>query len=157
MDSTAAAGVSRIRTYLTSTLEKMGIEAEVEERSLPDFSVPYFNIMTVDARILIGARARNLAALEYLVRRLVERGEPEAGRGFFLDVNGYRVRSLEELKVEAKAVARKVRLYRTELTMKPMTPFERRIIHIALAEYPDITTQSIGEDPSRRVVVKPYP
>ncbi|MEK9148295.1 MAG: R3H domain-containing nucleic acid-binding protein, partial [Patescibacteria group bacterium] len=64
---------------------------------------------------------------------------------------------IEALKAEAKNMAKKVRLYRTELVLKPMPAFERRIIHMALAEYPDITTESIGEGYSRRVVIKPYP
>lgn len=135
----------------------MGIRAEVEERTLPDLSLPYVNIITDEARLLIGTRAQNLLALEYLLKRLAEKDEPpEAGR-FFLDVNGYRLHHIESLKADAKNMAKKVRLYRTQLVLKPMSSFERRIIHIALAEYPDITTESIGEDPSRRVVIKPYP
>lgn len=157
MDPEEAQRIGRIRGCLAATLEKMRVDAEVEEHTLPDFSIPYFNIVTADARILIGARAQNLAALEYLLRRLIEREEPEAGRQFFLDVNGYRLRSLEALKAEAKNIAKKVRLYRTELALKPMPPFERRIVHIALAEYPDIITQSVGEGALRRIVVKPYP
>ncbi|MBI4132527.1 MAG: hypothetical protein HY473_00300 [Candidatus Sungbacteria bacterium] len=135
----------------------MGIRAEVEERSLPDLSIPYLNVITDDARLLIGVRARNLLALEYLLKRLLEKEPPESVSGFFLDVNGYRLHHLEELKGEAKNIAKKVRLYRTELALKPMSAFERRIVHMALAEYPDITTQSTGEGETRRVVIKPYP
>ena len=134
----------------------MGVRAEVEERSIPDLSIPYLNILTDEARLLIGARAQNLIALEYLVKRLAEKdGEDEAR--FFLDINGYRLHHLEELKIEAKNMAKKVRLYRTKLVLKPMSAFERRIIHMALAEYPDITTESEGEGEGRRVVIKPYP
>lgn len=147
-----------IREHLTQTLEKMGIRAEVEERAIPDVSIPYVNVITDDARLLIGMRARNLLALEYLTKRLVERtAAAEARPNFFLDVNGYRLHQLEELKAEAKNVAKKVRLYRAAITLKPMPAFERRIIHVALAEYPDITTQSVGEGEDRRVVIKPYP
>lgn len=138
----------------------MGIPADVEERSLPDLSIPYFNVLTDDARLLIGARAQNLMALEYLLKRFVEKEPgllPEGVRGFFLDVNGYRLHHIEELKTDAKNMAKKVRLYRTELTLQPMPPFERRIIHMTLAEYPDITTESAGEGEARRVVIKPYP
>lgn len=146
-----------VRERLCETLEKMGIRAEVEERSLPDLSIPYLNVITDDARLLIGVRARNLLALEYLLKRLLEKEPPESVSGFFLDVNGYRLHHLEELKGEAKNIAKKVRLYRTELALKPMSAFERRIVHMALAEYPDITTQSTGEGETRRVVIKPYP
>lgn len=149
--------MSVICEHINATLEKMGVTADVEERTIPDLSIPYVNILTDEARLLIGARAQNLMALEYLLRRLLEKASPEASAGFFLDVNGYRLHHIEELKAEAKNFARKVRLYRTELALKPMSPFERRIIHMALAEYPDITTQSVGEGESRCVVIKPYP
>lgn len=147
-----------IREHLAQTLEKMGIRADVEERAIPDVSIPYVNVITDDARLLIGARARNLLALEYLTKRLIERtAAPETRPNFFLDVNGYRLHQLEELKAEAKSAAKKVRLYRAAITLKPMPAFERRIIHVALAEYPDITTESTGEGEDRRVVIKPYP
>lgn len=148
--------MSIILDRINQTLEKMGIRAEVEERTVAEISLPYLNIVTDEERLLIGQAARNLWALEHLLRRLLEREAPDAG-GFFLDINGYRLRQLDELKSEAKQMARKVRLYRTELALKPMSPFERRMVHIALAEYPDITTASIGEGEARRVVIKPYP
>ena len=135
----------------------MGMRAEVEERSLPDLSIPYYNIITDEAWFLIGTHARNLVALEYLLKRLVERATGEERAHFFLDVNGYRFHELEELKIEAKNMAKRVRLYRAEIILKPMPPFERRIVHMALAEYPDITTQSIGDGDARRIVIKPYP
>lgn len=142
---------------ILQTLEKMGIRADVEERSITELSIPYVNIITDDARFLIGARARYLLALEYLLKRFMERETGPEAKGFFLDVNGYRLHQLEELRAEARQVARRVRLYRTELILEPMPPFERRVVHMALAEYPDITTQSTGDGPSRRVVIKPYP
>jgi spoIIIJ-associated protein len=134
----------------------MGVRAEVEERAIPDISIPYVNILTDEAYLLIGAHSQNLIALEYLLKRLAERDGDDEAR-FFLDVNGYRLHHLEELKLEAKNSAKKVRLYRTELVLKPMSAFERRIVHMALAEYPDITTESVGEGETRRVVIKPYP
>lgn len=149
--------MSEIYERITQTLDKMGIQAQVEERTIAEFSIPYINIVTDEARLLIGARASNLLALEHLLKRLTEKEAPAKTSGFFLDVNGYRLHHIEELKTEAKNMAKKVRLYRTELVLKPMSSFERRIIHMALAEYPDITTESIGEGFSRRVVIKPYP
>lgn len=149
--------MSQAGDYLKQTLDKMGVEAEVEERSISDLSIPYINVLTDEASLLIGARAQNLLALEYLLKRRLERETTSRENSFFLDVNGYRLHHLEELKDEAKSMAKKVRLYRTELVLKPMPPFERRIVHVTLAEYPDITTESTGEGETRRVVIKPYP
>ena len=64
---------------------------------------------------------------------------------------------LEDLKQDVKNAAREVRTYHREAPLRPMSSFERRIVHLLLAEYPDITTESIGEDAERRVIIKPYP
>ncbi|MBI2096614.1 MAG: hypothetical protein HYT40_00430 [Candidatus Sungbacteria bacterium] len=115
-----------------------------------------FNVLVSDARYLIGEHGVNLLYLEYLVKRIVQKKYPEAP-AFNLDVNDYRLRRAESLRDEVKSVAKKVRMYRKEISLEPMTAFERRIIHVVLAEYPDITTESVGEGNARRVVIKPYP
>lgn len=137
-------------------LKQAGIEAGVESNPHSDIATNYINVVTYDARLLIGPRGESLFALEYLLKRMLEKEMGEAPK-FFLDINGYRLHHVEALKEEAKQVAKKVRLYRKELMLKPMAPFERRIIHMTLAEYPDITTESVGEGERRRVVIKPYP
>ena len=139
-------------------LEHAGIEASLEQEEHPEVASFYVNIITPDARLLIGARAENLFALEHLIKLMTGKEIKDGERPrFFLDINGYRLHEIEALREEAKQVAKKVRLYRKELVLKPMSAFERRIIHMVLAEYPDITTESIGEGEKRRVVIKPYP
>lgn len=145
------------KLLVRSLLERMGIYARLEEQTVPDLSIPYLNIVTDDAWLLVGSHIQNLAALEYLSKRILERTQGDLSPRFVLDVNSFRLHHIETLKAEAKSVAKKVRLYRAELTLKPMSAFERRIIHIALAEYPDIMTESTGEGADRRVVIKPYP
>lgn len=128
-------------------------------RVSPDESAHFglrFNIEVRDARFLIGERGANLACLEYLLKKIVQKQHPDAPN-FSLDVNDYKLKRSEMLRDEVKSIAKKVRMYRKEIILKPMSSFERRIIHMALAEYPDITTESIGEGRDRRVVIKPYP
>ncbi len=115
-----------------------------------------FNILVNDARYLIGEHGANLFDFEYLVKRIIQKKYPDAPL-FSLDVNDYKLRRAEALRDEVKAVAKKVRMYRKEISLRPMSAFERRIIHMALAEHPDITTESTGEGKTRRVVIKPYP
>ncbi|MDO8560898.1 MAG: R3H domain-containing nucleic acid-binding protein [bacterium] len=133
-----------------------GIEVEVESNLNLEIATNYINIVANDARLLIGPGGESLFALEYLLKRMLEKEMGESPK-FFLDINGYRLHQIETLKEEVKQMAKKVRLYRKEMVLKPMAPFERRIIHMALAEYPDITTESVGEGERRRVVIKPYP
>ncbi len=106
--------------------------------------------------LLIGEDGYNLAALEHLIKKIVKKKYGEDFR-FTLDINDYRMKQLEDLKQDVKAAAKEVRLYQKEVPLQPMSAFERRIVHLLLAEYPDITTESIGREPDRKVVIKPYP
>lgn len=89
--------------------------------------------------------------------KLPEGGFVSPARGFTLDINDYRVRRLEFLKQDVKVAAKEARVHKKGVMLSPMSSFERRIVHMLLAEYPDITTESVGEEPSRRVIIKPYP
>lgn len=105
--------------------------------------------------MLIGERGNNLVAAEHMIKKIVKKkyGEDEK---FTLDINEYRMKRLEELKQEVKNAAKAVRLYGKGVPLRPMSAFERRIVHLLLAEYPDIATESSGVEPDRKVTIKPY-
>lgn len=109
-----------------------------------------------ETSLLIGEYGCNLAALEHVLKKIVRKKYGESFK-FTLDINDYRMKQLENLKQDVKAAAKEVRLYQKEVPLQPMSAFERRIVHLLLAEYPDIATESIGREPDRRVVIKPYP
>lgn len=127
-----------------------------EEEKESDFEDDFRNARISPSSMLIGERGNNLSALEYLIKRIIRKKYGDEAK-FTLDVNDYRIKRLEDLKQDVRAAAKEVRLYKKEVPLRPMSSFERRIIHLLLAEYPDITTESIGEEPNRRVVIKPYP
>lgn len=106
--------------------------------------------------MLIGERGSTLAATEHILKKIIRKKYGEEYK-FTLDMNDYRMRRLEDLKQDVKTAAKEVRLYQKEVPLRPMSSFERRIVHMLLAEYPDIITESIGEEPARRVIIKPYP
>ncbi len=106
--------------------------------------------------MLIGERGLNLAAFEHLVKKIIKK-KYHADHQFTIDINEYRMKRLEGLKQDVKTAAKEVRLYQKEVPLRPMSSFERRVVHLLLAEYPDITTESMGVEPDRRVVIKPYP
>ena len=112
--------------------------------------------MRGDARMLIGEHGNNLAALEHILRRIIAK-KHGVETPFSLDINDYRMQRMEELKQAVKAAAHGVRMYKKPVPLRPMSPFERRIVHLLLEEYPDIATESVGADPERRVVIRPYP
>lgn len=116
------------------------------------------NITSNDSALLIGWRGGTLAAFEYLVRvlfsRTVEAGAKDLPE-IHVDVGGYKQRQVDELAEFARKVARDVTKSGAPDVLRPMNAFERRIVHMALKDISDVTTESIGADPNRRIVVKP--
>jgi spoIIIJ-associated protein len=107
-----------------------------------------------DLGILIGRRGQTLAALQYIVR-LIATQKLGSSMSLVLDVNGYKKRRYESLRTLAKHVAEQVTVNRRSFALEPMPAYERRIIHMALADYRSVTTQSAGFGEARKVVVIP--
>lgn len=146
-----------IQQEIRDVLAHMGFDRSIEsiethEGAANRLSVRVHN----EANMLIGERGNNLVSLEHIVKKLVQKKYPE-GAKFTLDINDYRMRQLEDLKQDVKSAAKEVRLYQKQVPLRSMSSFERRIVHLLLAEYPDITTESIGQEPERRVIIKPFP
>ena len=113
-----------------------------------------FDIKGDDLGILIGRRGQTLSCLQYIVRLIVGH-QTEAWVPIVIDVEGYKQRRYEALQALAWRIAEQVKVGQTPFTLEPMSAYERRIIHLALAEHPDVTTQSIGEGEARKVVILP--
>lgn len=137
-----------IKTFL----EKMTFPAAVVTSE--DNGATRIAIYTDDARFLIGSGGEIITVLDSMLKKIIQRKFPQAPR-FFIDVNDYRQKKIEFLREDAKNFAKLVRMYRREKVLDPMPSFERRVVHSALSEYPDIITESIGEEPKRRIVIKP--
>lgn len=104
--------------------------------------------------VLVGYRGETLAALQRITRLIV--GREMAGRvRLVVDVDGFKVRREQSLRRLARRMAEQaVRTGRTAV-LEPMSPYERRIVHIALREHPQVTTQSVGEGDRRKVTIIP--
>ena len=107
-----------------------------------------------DVALLLGHNAELLDALEYLGNRVLARASGEETRLIF-DSLGYRARREKELRLMAEKAAEKVRLSRIPFSFDPMTPNERRIIHLALANDDSVTTESQGNGENRKVTIRP--
>lgn len=97
-----------------------------------------------------------LSALQHLIRLIVFKQMPNQSF-LVLDINGYKDKRKNELIELALKTAKKVRRTKKSVALEPMPAYERRIIHLKLAEQPDIVTESIGEEPERRIMVRLYP
>lgn len=101
---------------------------------------------------LIGHRGETLRSLEYLLSMMMKEAAP--GIRFNIDVAGYRKARAAQLTEYAQNMAAKVAETGEEITLRPMNAAERRIVHMALADHPDVETESQGEDPHRRTIIK---
>jgi len=113
-----------------------------------------FDISGEDLGILIGRRGHTLACLQYIVRLIVGH-QTEAWVPIVIDVEGYKQRRYGALQNLAHRMAEQVKERETPFTLEPMPAYERRIIHLTLADNPDVTTESIGQGESRKVVILP--
>lgn len=107
-----------------------------------------------DLGILIGRRGETLRAIQYLIR-LMTSHRLKQWFPVIVDVDGYKTRRERSLAELAQRMAEQVVLQGQPVSLEPMPPHERRIIHLALRDHPDVTTQSDGEDENRKVVILP--
>ncbi len=124
--------------------------AQVERE---DLGGPVFEIEGDDAGLLIGRRGDTLKALQFLVKYLVSQ-KLDANVNILVDVEGYQDRRYQSLMSMARRVAQRVADSGRPITLEPMPPNERRIVHIALADHHRVTTESTGSGSSRQVVVQ---
>lgn len=113
-----------------------------------------FDIKGEDLGILIGRWGQTLSALQYIVRLIVGH-QTKSLVPIALDVGGYKQRRYQALQALAERFAEQVKVRGTPFTLRPMSANERRIIHLTLADHPDVTTESIGQGEARRVVILP--
>jgi len=117
-----------------------------------------FSIESDDARMLIGPHGDAIHAIDFLVKKILEKRMPpaegERGPMFLVDVNDYRTKQIRELQTKAKMLAERARSFQYDVELSPMTAYERLIVHATLAEEPNVKTESQGEGKSRRVVIK---
>ena len=136
--------------FLAEMFRKMnvdvGIEFELDEESLR------VTIIGDDTGILIGRRGETLDAIQYLASLIYNKGSDEYTR-VVIDTANYRQKREEILVKLAHRIAAKVQKYKKSVTLEPMNPYERRIIHSTLQDVRDIKTYSIGDEPNRKVVI----
>ena len=153
--------IKAARTILETLLKGLGVTASIEiqtPRTLIDEdgedNPVVFNVTGEDLGGLIGRRGQTLDALQYLVRLMFAR-QTKSKIPIMVDIEGYKQRRFEDLKTLALNVADQVKAKRSSVRLEPMPAFERRIVHMTLANDPDVETESIGEGEARKIVVSP--
>jgi len=142
-----------ITKHTEALLRKLSVEFD-EIAYKDDGLSPMCSIATKDAGVLIGNNGEHLRALNYILKKIVEKeteGEPVQ---FLLDVNGYQRKKIQAIKQQAELLAERARVFKTNVEMSPMNAYERMIVHNIFTDDPDIETESTGEGKHRRVVFK---
>jgi spoIIIJ-associated protein len=125
---------------LEQILRHLGFDATVEEKQLDDGLV--LDIRTEDSGRLIGRQGQTLADLQYILNRMLFQQESAVPK-VTVDVGGYRAQAREALEKRAREGAEKVRKWGDVVELEPMNAYERRIVHHALRDDPDVETHSV--------------
>ncbi len=144
---------------LETLLTKMGVDATVsldvtEPDDLTGQSINILDVQGQDLRVLIGPRGDTLNALQYISRLMVGH-KMQQRTNFVIDVAGYRQRREAALSKLAERMAQKVLKRQRPISLEPMPPYERRVIHITLRNHTGVYTQSVGEGRRRKVRILP--
>lgn len=146
--------IEEIKRNIKEFFEKTTFEVEIDFLPQRDLTLP-INLKTEEPKILIGEDGQTLTEIQHLLKVILKRKIKET---FFidLDINNYKKKKIEYLKELAHSVADEVALTKKEKNLAPMPAYERRIIHLELAGRSDVATESLGQEPERRVVIRPY-
>jgi spoIIIJ-associated protein len=156
--------LEEIEKIIKEFFEKTTFSVEVEVLPQKDLTIPV-NLKTDEPQVLIGEGGQTLFEIQHLlkailIRKVSFKGDFGQGReeNFYidLDINGYKKKKNNYLKELARSVADEVFLTKKEKALPPMSAQERRIIHLELAGRSDVVTESIGEEPERKLVIKPH-
>jgi spoIIIJ-associated protein len=141
-------------SFTRGLVEAFGATASVETR-IDDEDTVLVDVSGENLGLLVGPRGATLAAMEELVRTVVQRHTGGHGARINVDVGGYRSKRREALTDFSRDLAGKVLETGQEQALEPMSAADRKVVHDALAEMDGVITGSEGEDPRRRVVIRP--
>lgn len=161
MDTTGTTGeaeAARAKEMLSTLLRKMGIDAAVEVTE--DAERITLEVKGPEAGLVIGKKGQTLDSLQYLVGKAIHKtpeSAPPNGKPIVVDTEGYRARRIEALEEMAARLGEKAIATGRTIEVDPMSPHDRRVIHLALDKVPGVTTRSEGEGAYRRLLIVPAP
>jgi spoIIIJ-associated protein len=146
--------INKIKETTKEFFSKTSFDIDLEI-SKPEEETISIKIKTSDPKVLIGQNGQTLAEIQHLLKSLLRR-KIQSDFYIDLDVNDYKKKKAEYLKSSASEWADEVAISGKEKILAPMSSYERRIVHMQLASRKDVVTESIGKEPERKIVIKPY-
>lgn len=142
--------------FLLGVLERMGIAADIDIKDDKDRTT--LEIQTKDSELVIGRRGVVMDALQHLVNKVVYRDRTgDKTKPLVVDAGGFRDKQIERLRSLGQRMAEKALQTKQIVELQPMTAHDRRIVHMAIAEIPGLTTRSEGEGEDRHILIVPGP
>jgi spoIIIJ-associated protein len=140
--------------FLLGVLERMGISADIDIKDNTDNTV--LDIQTSDTELVIGRRGVVLDALQHLVNKAVfKEKRDEKQKPLVVDSGGFRDKQVERLRSLAQRMSEKALETKQIVELQPMSPHDRRIVHMAISEIAGLTTRSEGEGEDRHILIVP--
>ena len=140
--------------FLLGVLERMGISADIDIKDDTDKTV--LDIQTGDTELVIGRRGVVIDALQHLVNKAVfKEKRDEKTKPIVVDAGGFRDKQVEHLRGIAQKMATQALETKQIVELQPMSPHDRRIVHMAIAEIPGLSSRSEGEGEDRHILVVP--
>ena len=140
-----------VEAFLKEITKEMGIDLDFEVKEGKDLI--YVNVTGADTGTIIGKRGQTLDAVQYLASLVVNKENGGYTR-VVMDAENYRAKREQTLVSLANRLAGKVERSERKITLEPMNPYERKVIHSTLQNHPSVTTRSEGKDPYRRVIIE---
>ncbi len=142
------------KKYLESILDNLGVDYNIEVRTIGNENELHYIIDSSENPLLIGIKGRTLDALQLTLKNLIGIYTDEK-IVVTLDIGSYKANRIQQLEILATKVAKQVVREKLPIKLKPMSAYDRLIIHQKLAEWRDVYTESEGEGADRAIVIKP--
>ncbi len=150
--------LEKIKKITREFFQKTTLDVEIEFLPQRDDSTVPINLKLEEPQILIGEGGQTLIEIQHLLKIILKR-KLATEENFYidLDINNYKKKKIEYLKELSRSVADDVALSKKEKELASMPAYERRIIHLELSGRSDVTTESVGQEPERKIIIKPCP
>jgi len=144
--------IEEVNEFLISVTKYMGIETQIEIK-IRDNTVS-MKMFSDNNNILIGKGGQTLTALQHIIRQMIL-SKYKIKMNILLDVENYKEKQIKNIEYLAKQTAREVSRTKIEAKLSPMNSYQRRIVHSILTNFRGVTTESVGTEPNRCIVIKP--
>ena len=147
--------IKKTKKIFEDFFQKMGVKIETDQEETQEGLL--VNIRPIDTdltSLLIGYKGENLQAIQHMLRMLMRKQIKEPLK-LIIDINGYRAKHIEIIKSMVLGLAERVKKSQRVELLRPMTAYERRAVHMVIQGISGVSTQSVGEEPNRRVIIRP--